>query len=288
MSIFFIPLSARAVLADMVISEIGAFEKNGEEWVELYNRAEHSLTIEGWKFVEDFSSKNPKGVAHKLRAFQGDFVLEPHEYAIIAQNADLFQKNHPGFSGTIIDSSWSSLKQAGERLELKDKNGVAVDSVSYPASSKTSLERVDLNRSGEDISNWQSHQSSHSAGEPNVFGTASTPQQASAKAPDDAPKSTKAKKESPLHTSPPNAQKEVHAPDSHVEKQRGAVLAPALPSAKPAVPKGPWDKIVYQEMPRSLPARDERTPLLKKLGAAIALTSLFLAVSWRKKGKREA
>ena len=287
LGIFLIPLSARGALADIMISEIGAFEKSGEEWVELYNRAERSLSIEGWKFIEDFSSQKPQGVAHKLRVFQGDFVLEAHEYAIIAQDADLFQKNHPGFFGTIIDSSWSSLKQAGERLELKDQNGVVVEFFSYPASSsKTSLQRVRADQgaqSGDEVS-WQSHQSSHSAGEPNVFSEAL---KALPKALDGAPKSTEAKKEA-LSTLPKNALKETQIIDPHIEKQKGVLLKPALSFAKFAAPTGPWNKIVYQEMPRSLPARDERSPLLKKFGAVIAITALFLAVSRRKRGKRVA
>jgi len=60
-------------------------------------------------------------VSHKLSSFQGDLILKPNEYAIIAQDAKKFLEKYEASSNiTVIDSSWGSLKEKGERIALKD------------------------------------------------------------------------------------------------------------------------------------------------------------------------
>ena len=43
-------------------------------------------------------------------------------YAVIANNADTFLIDYSGYTGTLIDSSWSALVNDGESLALKNSS----------------------------------------------------------------------------------------------------------------------------------------------------------------------
>src|SRR3989344_5134003 len=125
--IFFAP---KIVFAKIIINEIGAFEN---------------------------------ATNHGLAPIQGDAILLPGEFAIIAQKADVFlsEKN---FSGTIIDSSWSSLKEDGEEISLKDKDGNFIEQFTYIKAANFSLERINPNIDDYTQNNWREHASGHTAG----------------------------------------------------------------------------------------------------------------------------
>lgn len=48
--IFSFPINAAN--SDIIINEIGAYEKDGFEWIEIYNKGIESVDLEGWKFYE--------------------------------------------------------------------------------------------------------------------------------------------------------------------------------------------------------------------------------------------
>lgn len=151
---------AHANSAPVIISEIGAHETSDYEWVEIYNQSEVAVDLTSWKFFE----ANTK---HGLKASQGNLTIEPKEYAIIANVPAKFMEHHPDFTGTVIDSSWSSLKEAGELIGLIDSAGNHVDEFTYTPVSKTSLQRVSVD-SDSDIQ-WIDHTTSDSAGRENEF-----------------------------------------------------------------------------------------------------------------------
>lgn len=155
----------RAAFAQIVINEIGAFEKSGSEWIEIYNAGEKSVDITDWKFYEDTTN-------HGLAAVKGDLIIEPEEYAIIAQKGDVFisEKN---FSGTVIDSSWSSLKESGEEIGLKDNKGNFVELFTYIAALNFSLERKNPQLFDYSENNWRENVSGHTAGSQNSIFKAS-------------------------------------------------------------------------------------------------------------------
>ncbi|MFA6521790.1 MAG: lamin tail domain-containing protein, partial [Candidatus Gracilibacteria bacterium] len=124
------------------ITEIGVFEPAEIEWVEIFNKSDASVDLTGWKFFEENTN-------HGLTAVTGDFIIDAGEYAIIASKADKFQAKYSNFTGTILDSSWGNLKEAGELIGLKDKDGNFVEQFTYPQildakpENNSSLERVD-------------------------------------------------------------------------------------------------------------------------------------------------
>lgn len=158
--LFCLGIAALAVNQDIIMNEIGAYEPSDHEWIEIYNKGTEAVNIEGWKFYEDETN-------HGLTAFQGDFVIEPGEYAIIADNAENFVLDYPNFSGTIIDSSWSSLRESGEEIALKDAEGNIVESFTYIEAPNFSLERKDPALADYTSANWQEHTNGNTAGAEN-------------------------------------------------------------------------------------------------------------------------
>ena len=151
----------------IAINEIGAYEAEGYEWVELVNVSSQDVDLEGWKFVEDFKCSSddpqPKGTKHGLNQVNfGGFILVPGGFAVIADNAEKFLQRYPQFSGLVLDSSWGSLREDGERIELLDKNGEIVEGFYYSQCKETSLERDDPKKD-----EWHLHLSGNSVGKPN-------------------------------------------------------------------------------------------------------------------------
>ena len=113
------------VYASVIVSEImydleGA--DTGREWVEVQNDG-GAVDLTGWKFFEG-------GVNHGLTLVQGDISLSQNSFAVIADNAEKFLLDWPGFSGTLFDSSFS-LSNTGETIVLRNSELAEVDSVAY-------------------------------------------------------------------------------------------------------------------------------------------------------------
>ncbi len=157
-----------AAETDIVISEIGAYETSDYEWIEIYNKGNEPIDLTDWKFYEDQTN-------HKLTTFQSDLIIEPNKYAIIADVAENFQQSYPDFTGTIIDSSWSSLKESGEEIGLKNAGGEMIENFTYLPCPDTSLQRIDLNLNDYTENNWQAHATSNSAGKANEFADQKNP-----------------------------------------------------------------------------------------------------------------
>jgi len=97
----------------------------GREWIEIYNSGEE-INISGWKFYEAETN-------HRLTAYNGDLIIKADEFAIIVNKPEEFLTDHD-FDGTIIDSSWQSLSNSGELLQILDgKDGNIIDEIEYSA-----------------------------------------------------------------------------------------------------------------------------------------------------------
>jgi len=127
----FLPLlfSYRIVFADthIIINEImydPVGSDDNHEWIELFNNSSVTIDLTNWRFEEG-------GTQHRLTLKQGSISISQDGYAVIADNADTFLSEHPGFSGNLIDSSFS-LSNTGEALKIRDNyNGNIIDEVTY-------------------------------------------------------------------------------------------------------------------------------------------------------------
>lgn len=158
-------LCAQAQLPAVVITEIAASLPSDEEWVEIYNTTGEGVDIASWRFVEGFTEGDPDGVRHKLTSYRGDSLMDSREYAIIANNAAVFLEKHSNFSGTLFDSSWSSLKESGEKMQLVDGNGLIVEEFFY-ISSDGILARKDPLLADYSAVNWVSVYGKDTPGRP--------------------------------------------------------------------------------------------------------------------------
>lgn len=122
----------KTAYAQIIFSEImydPSGTDTGHEWVEIMNQGTSSIDLSQCK------SKSPcrfieAGNNHELAVVSGNANLAAGAYAIIANNPQTFLKDFPGYSGTLVDSSFS-LKNTGETIAFKMPDGSISDTVTY-------------------------------------------------------------------------------------------------------------------------------------------------------------
>lgn len=126
LSLFLLP---NILFADVVITEIMydlEGTDSGREWIEVFNDSSSDINLESWYFFEANTN-------HSLTSVKGSSVLSPGGYAVIVSDPDKFLADHPGFSGSIFDSSFS-LSNDSETVSIRNTNKDDVDIVSYSSS----------------------------------------------------------------------------------------------------------------------------------------------------------
>lgn len=164
---FFVFNTAFSANSDVVISEIGAYATSTHEWVEIYNKGSELVDLTGWKFWENSTN-------HGLSVSTTDAILAPGEYAAIVQDAEQFLLDYPSFTGSIFDSSWSSLNESGEEIGLKYDSVNFIEKFVYLPAENFSLQRRDLTLNDYSAANWVEHNSGNTVGMANNFATASS------------------------------------------------------------------------------------------------------------------
>lgn len=140
---FFFPTIA---LAQITISEI-MYDLDGtdsdREWIEIYNNGSGTISLSGWRLFE-------ADVNHNLEFISGGSSLNSGEYAVIADNSSTFLQDFPGYSGILVDSSFS-LSNESETLEIRDADINSVSSITYSSSYGASGNGLSLHFDG----SWQ-------------------------------------------------------------------------------------------------------------------------------------
>lgn len=149
-----------ALNAAVLISEIMYDLDGGDtdrEWVEIYNAGSESVTIvEGsgdnsWRFND--------GSNHIFALVRGSLMIPPAGTAVLVDDAPTFLIDHPGFSGTLIDTTMS-LNNTSDTLKLSsDKGATFFGEITYQNTwggngDGKSLEKINLG-GGNDQSNWR-------------------------------------------------------------------------------------------------------------------------------------
>lgn len=163
LGVFLFARFAKGTNTDIVITEIAAYETKDHEWIEIYNKGNEPVDLNGWTFWEGETR-------HGLNVIEGGtMIIEAGEYAIIAQNDLVFLADYPGVSTTVFDSSWGSLKESGEEIGLKDADDALVEQFTYIPAPNFSLERKDPSLTDYSEDNWAEHPSANSAGTQNYW-----------------------------------------------------------------------------------------------------------------------
>jgi|GEM_PF-1367606 len=97
------------------------FLGNDEEWIELYNRSEQAVVLDGWELA---------GAVRYTFPLNTNTRLEPGEYLIVARDRATFTAKYPSVPLAPADYA-GSLSNRGEKLTLHDAIGNLADLVSY-------------------------------------------------------------------------------------------------------------------------------------------------------------
>lgn len=118
----YIDLSQPAEYKDVIITEIFADPSPviglpEAEFVEIYNRSDKHINLNGWKFTDGTSTTLLSG------------MMKPNEYKIITAttSANLFEP----YGVVLAVSSFPSLNNTGDNLQLKRNDDLLIDQVSY-------------------------------------------------------------------------------------------------------------------------------------------------------------
>jgi len=116
--------------ADVVINEImynlpGTDSKH--EWIEILNISDTEINLTGWKFND---GSNHILNEPPMNGGQGLFRISIGEYIILTGDAITFLTDHPGFSGTVIDTVMS-LNNTSATLKILDSESNEIDSITY-------------------------------------------------------------------------------------------------------------------------------------------------------------
>lgn len=118
-------ITLSSATAEVLFNEI-MYDVNGSdtghEWIEIANTGSASLNLTFWKLYE-------QGTNHNLNLITGSSTLPAGEFAVIADDAAVFQQDNPAFSGHLFDSIFS-LSNSGEYLALYNGSSF-VSNVTY-------------------------------------------------------------------------------------------------------------------------------------------------------------
>ena len=135
----------------VVINEIMYAPVGGEpEWIELYNRTNFTINLNGWKINDVFTTPTTVTINQ-------DVFVEPNSYLILSRSATIFDF-HRFIPSEVFVLSLPSLNNDIDGVVLKDNRGLQMDSVLYSnlwgGTNGYSLERLSVNAGANLPANW--------------------------------------------------------------------------------------------------------------------------------------
>ena len=136
------------ILANCVeITKIGAFEKDGYEWVEIKNCGNYDINFKKWRFLENIvldETNNVKSFkAHLIKPYnQEEPILLKDEIGVLVVKPENYLSLYPNFKGKIFDSFFN-LSKKGEIIGFKDENDNYLSIVNYPYCKDSFVEKKD-------------------------------------------------------------------------------------------------------------------------------------------------
>lgn len=137
----------------LVINEIMYTPQAGEpEWVEIYNRSESPININGWRISDILTTPATVTVNRNV-------VINPGTFLVIARDSSInnYYRSKPE---NLLILSLPVLNNDADGVVLKDNRGVIIDSVFYNSSwggtGGISLERRDTESPSNNSANWTS------------------------------------------------------------------------------------------------------------------------------------
>ncbi|MDP2036168.1 MAG: lamin tail domain-containing protein, partial [Ignavibacteria bacterium] len=147
-----------ASYTDVVINEIMYAPANDEpEWIELYNRTDHTVNLKNWKVTDNSLTAT---------ITTSDFLLQPYEYVVVSSDATI--SSYYTNTLNLIVKALPSFSNSGDDVILKSSANSTVDSVKYSPTwggntGGKSLERVSFDVSSTEAANWKTSVSKYRA-----------------------------------------------------------------------------------------------------------------------------
>jgi len=135
----------------VVINEIMFTPVGGEpEWIELFNRTNLTINLNGWKINDVFSTPTTVTINQ-------DVLIEPNSYLILSRNISILDF-HRIIPSEVFVLSLPTLNNDIDGVVLKDDRGLQMDSVLYSnqwgGTNGYSLERLSVNAGSNLPTNW--------------------------------------------------------------------------------------------------------------------------------------
>lgn len=167
--LLFFPLVQALAVGSVIINEI-MYDLQGtdtdHEWVEIKNISDQAVDLKDWRFYD--------GSNHLLNeppqnGGQGSLIIAPGGYAVLADKADVFLADHPGFGGIVIDTVMS-LNNTEETVQLIDQSGNSIEKINYQKEMGGNGNGYSLERTGDfSMQFCESNQLGGSPGQANNF-----------------------------------------------------------------------------------------------------------------------
>ncbi|MBP1682912.1 MAG: hypothetical protein H6Q27_476, partial [Ignavibacteriaceae bacterium] len=137
----------------VVVNEIMYSPLGGEpEWIELFNRTNVSINLNGWTLNDFFTTPTEVQI-------EEDIFIEPNSYLVLSRSSTIFNF-HRFIPSEVYVLSIPSLNNDVDGVVIKDNRGLAIDSVLYfnqwGGTNGYSLERLSVNANSNLSSNWGS------------------------------------------------------------------------------------------------------------------------------------
>ncbi|MFI5237947.1 MAG: lamin tail domain-containing protein, partial [Ignavibacteriales bacterium] len=135
----------------IVINEIMYAPVGGEpEWIELFNRTNTSINLNGWVVSDVFTTPT-------YTTIEEDLFIEPNSYLVLSRSSAIYNF-HRYIPSEVYVLSLPSLNNDLDGVVISDMRGLAIDSVLYlnlwGGSNGNSLERISLNAGSNLQTNW--------------------------------------------------------------------------------------------------------------------------------------
>ena len=133
---------------EIIINEImfhpghaGAAENTGEEFIELYNQGNQTVSLDGWKF--------DRGVSYAFESV----VIAPESYLVVAGDSAQFAERYG--EGLPVVGGWTGrLSNSSEKIRLVNEAGETMDEVEYADDGDWAVRRLGSEDRGERGWEW--------------------------------------------------------------------------------------------------------------------------------------
>ena len=113
-------LAARLHISEELSSALPGeeYSQNDEEWIELYNRSQHTVSLAGWRLADAIDFRFPTGIE-----------MAPASYLVVARDAQNLLQRYPDVA--ITGNYSGKLSHTSDRIRLLDARGNPANEVRY-------------------------------------------------------------------------------------------------------------------------------------------------------------